>query len=47
MVSDGRVDGWKDGPMVGQTVFLSYTDVIDATGDDDDDNFPTDVAIFT
>ena len=37
--------------MVGQvtcgwTMFLSYTDVIDTTGGDDD-NFPTDLAIFT
>ena len=28
-------------------MFLSFTDVKDASGDDDDDNFPTELAIFT
>ena len=41
-----RMDQRSERQMDGWTMFLFYTDVIGATGDDDD-NFPTDLAIFT
>ena len=46
--SNGQMDGWTIGwidPRM-NTMFLSYTDVIAATGGNDD-NFLTDLAVFT
>ena len=44
MVADEWMDGPMDGWTNGWTMFLSHTDVIDASENDD---FPTDFAIFT
>ena len=44
--TDGWMDQWLDRPTYGLTMFLSDTDVIDATVGNED-NFLTDLAIFT